>query len=209
MSRNNRHHTNPFSHRGRDQYELACSRTPPVPVVVKDPGINNLVLSSFLASLSVFLDQIFVGKFLLGVFVEELHIRVCRSVINVEMRLLDALAMIPLRIRKAKKTFLQEVIFLVPEGKSNILQAMGIGDTSNAILSPAKCPRSSMFMGEMTPGITISAVILTNCCPLSLGHVRTPLLPVLRSFSILFQTLLLLAQVLMMVDLDHVDGRLR
>lgn len=33
----------------------------------------------------------------------------CRSVINVEMRLLDALAMIPLRIRKAKKTFLQEV----------------------------------------------------------------------------------------------------
>lgn len=73
-----------------------------------------------------------------------------------EMCLLDAFTMVALRVRETKESFLQKItveslalqllhitprwnpLFLIPECKSNILQAMGIRDTSNTILSPTK-----------------------------------------------------------------------
>ncbi|KAG4420573.1 hypothetical protein IFR04_006280 [Cadophora malorum] len=42
MSRNNRHHTNPFSHRGRDQYELACNLPLQVQQALLDLFCGNL-----------------------------------------------------------------------------------------------------------------------------------------------------------------------
>jgi hypothetical protein len=45
--------------------------------------------------------------------------------------------------------------------------------------------------------------------PLSLRHIRPPLLPVLDAVAILFQPLLLLGQVLVIVKDDHLFARIR
>lgn len=62
-------------------------------------------------------------------------------------------------------------------------------------------------MGEVTPCIAIFRVVFTDGCPLALGDVRTPFLPVLLAFAIVLETLLLLAKVLVVVDYDHGGGR--
>jgi hypothetical protein len=68
------------------------------------------------------------------------ELTMCRRIINMKMRLLDTFAMIALRIAQAKQPLLQEVILLVPEGKSHVLQAVSVTDTSDAVLAPSVCP---------------------------------------------------------------------
>lgn len=64
----------------------------------------------------------------------------CRRIIDMEMRLLDTFAMIALGIAQAEEPLLQEVILLVPECKSDILQAVSVANTSDAVLAPSVCP---------------------------------------------------------------------
>lgn len=64
---------------------------------------------------------------------------VCGGVIQVEMCLLDALAMVTLRVAQAEQPFFEKIIFLVPESKSNVLQPVSIGDACYAILAPSIC----------------------------------------------------------------------
>lgn len=64
---------------------------------------------------------------------------VCGSVVQVKMRLFNTLAMVALRVTQAEQSLFQKVIFLVPEGKRNILQSVGIADTCYAVLTPSVC----------------------------------------------------------------------
>lgn len=90
-----------------------------------------------------------------------------RGIIHVKMGLLDALTMISLRIGQAKQAFFQNItkfsrsawpsvelstvdlLFLVPKCKCNVLQAMRIGDTGDAIFTPTKGPRPRMVVWEV------------------------------------------------------------
>jgi hypothetical protein len=58
-------------------------------------------------------------------------------------------------------------------------------------------------MGEMTPSITVLRIVLSYCGPLSFRNIGTPFLPVLLALTVLLESLLLLAQVLVVVELDH------
>ena len=49
-----------------------------------------------------------------------------RSIVEMKVSFLDTLAMIALRVAQAKESFFEEVILLVPEGKCNVLQAVGV-----------------------------------------------------------------------------------
>jgi hypothetical protein len=102
-----------------------------------------------------------------------------------EMCLLDTLAMVTLRVGQTEQTFLQEVtilqsvfyagtgpttlrgaldlLFSIPERKSDVLQTMGVRYSGNAVLAPAERPRSCVIMGEVAPGIAIFTVILSDC----------------------------------------------
>jgi hypothetical protein len=52
----------------------------------------------------------------------------------------------------------ENLLLLVPEGKGDVHAAVGVRDTSNAILTPTESSRASHVVGEMTPGISIVAV---------------------------------------------------
>jgi len=126
-----------------------------------------------------------------------------RGIVNVEMCFLQTLAMISLWVAQAEQSLLQKGILLVPEGKSDVLQAMAITDTSNAVFTPSERSGSSLIVGEVTPSITIVGVIFSDGSPLPFGGVASPSLPVLLAFAVLLQTFLLLAEVLVVIDNDH------
>jgi hypothetical protein len=50
-------------------------------------------------------------------------------------------------------------LLLVPERKGNIHAAVGVRNTSNAILAPTESSRASHVVGEVTPSISIVAVL--------------------------------------------------
>jgi len=56
------------------------------------------------------------------------------------MGLLDALAMVPLRVRQSKEALLEKWVLLVPKGESDVLEAMRIAYPRYSILSPAVGP---------------------------------------------------------------------
>jgi hypothetical protein len=125
------------------------------------------------------------------------------------MCFLETFAMITLRVAQTKQSFLQEIVLLVPKRKGNVLKAVSIAHTGNAIFAPSISSGPCLVMGEMTPSISIVRVVLAYCCPLSFSNIRTPLLPVLGAFSVFFETLLLLTEVFVVVDNNHREGRVR
>jgi hypothetical protein len=54
-------------------------------------------------------------------------------------------------------------LFLVPEGKGNVLQAMRVADTSNAILTPAVCARACHVVSEVCREISETQLPNLRC----------------------------------------------
>lgn len=65
------------------------------------------------------------------------ELTVSGSVVEMEMSLLETLTVIALRIAQTEESFFQEIILFVPKGKGDVLQAMGIGDTSDTVFTPS------------------------------------------------------------------------
>lgn len=63
-----------------------------------------------------------------------------------------------------------------------------------------------MVVREMTPGVTVIRVVLSDGRPLALCNVWAPFLPVFFPFAVLLQTLFFLAQVFVIVDNHHFGG---
>lgn len=81
-----------------------------------------------------------------------------------EVSLLNTLSMVSLRVRETEKPFLEKVtakrssaawpcesqlvnaLFLVPEGKGNVLQSMRIRYACNTVLTPAVGSRPGMIV---------------------------------------------------------------
>lgn len=132
-----------------------------------------------------------------------------RSIVDMEMSLFETFTMIPLGIAQTEQPLFQESILLVPKSEGNMLVAVGIADSSNAILTPSESSRSSLIMGEVAPGISVMRVVFSNRSPLSLSSIATPLLPVLLPFTIFFQAFFFLGEILMVVDDDHLRACLK
>ena len=83
------------------------------------------------------------------------------------MGLFDTLAMVALWVREAEKALLEksadcvrirciadspgisDVLLLVPKGKADILDVMGVADASDAVLAPTVCPGASVLMRKV------------------------------------------------------------
>lgn len=97
--------------------------------------------------------------------------RICathRGVVKMEVSFLDAFAMVSLRVGQPEEALFQEVaggevslrgraerdlrcnlLFLVPKAEGNVLSAVRVTDTGDAILAPAESARSSMIVREI------------------------------------------------------------
>ena len=148
-----------------------------VAVLLEDPGVEELVLHLVAAAPPVRLHQVGVGIGRLRVLVEKLHVRVGRRAVEVEVVLLDVLAVVAFAVREPEEPLLQDRVFAVPqrEGEAEVL--LVVGDPSQTVLAPAIRPGTGVIMGEEVPGISVVAVVLPHRPPLPVREIRAPFPP--------------------------------
>ena len=99
-------------------------------VAVEYAGVNQFVLEVFTRSVPVGHDQLAIRKLSLRVFVQIFHVGVSGSAVDVEVILLDILAMVPLAVGEPKQALLQDRIPLVPERESETEPLLLVADSS-------------------------------------------------------------------------------
>src|SRR5262249_53255205 len=143
-----------------------------ISILVENTGIEQLELALQGAALLVLLDQATVRKFSLWIFVEEFHVRMRRSRIQIEIVFLYILTMVPLVWCQPEEPLLQYRIAPIPERPTKNQQLVPIAETGDGILAPAKCFRARQIMREKSPRIPIGAVILPHRPPRSRRSIR-------------------------------------
>ncbi len=148
-----------------------------IPVVVEDAGVDELVLELLPRPSPVGLDQVPVRKLALRVLVQELHVRVRRRAVDVEVVLLHVLAVVALAVGEAVEALLQDRITLVPQREGEAQPLLVVAQAAEPVLAPLVGARARLVMREVIPGVAVVAVVLANRAPLPLAQIRPPFLP--------------------------------
>ena len=149
-----------------------------VAVLVKDAGVEQLVLEIALGPAAGLLDELAVGVALLRVLVERFEVGARGGGIEVVVELLDVLAVVALRAREAEQTLLEDGVDAVVEREREAQPALAVADPEQAVLAPAVHPTARVLVGEVAPGAALGRVVFAHGAPLPLGKVGTPALPV-------------------------------
>ena len=173
-----------------------------VAILGEDAGIEELVFRQVRAAPGVLLHQIRIGKRPLRIFVEHLQIRMRGGGIQIEVMLLDVLAVIALRIGQSEQALLQNRIAPVPQCQRQAHALFGIRESRDAVLAPAIGAAARVIVREVFPGGAARAVILADGAPLAFAQIRTPVLPALGSGDLGEQSLALDVHVLCSLRLD-------
>jgi hypothetical protein len=107
-----------------------------VAIVVEGARVEQLVLELFPGSPAVGLDQVPVGVLPLRVFVEILHVRVGGRAVEVEVVLLDVLAVVGLTVGESEQALLQDGVALVPQGQGEAEPLLVIREAREPVLAP-------------------------------------------------------------------------
>ncbi len=162
-----------------------------VPVVVEDAGVDQLVLELLPRPALVRFHQVPVRELPLRVLVEVLHVRVRGRRVDVEVILLDVLAVVPLAVGEPEEALLEDGVALVPQGEGKAQALLVVRDPAEAVLAPAVGPRAGLVVAEVGPRVSVLAVVLADRAPLPLAQVGPPLLPGDARLSGFVQPLLL------------------
>src|SRR5262245_32538277 len=100
-----------------------------------------------------------------------------RRAVEVEVVLLDVLAMVAFAVGEAEEPLLEDLVLPVPQREGEAQVLLVIGNAGDAVLAPAIRPRAGVIVGEEVPGIAVLAVILAHRPPLPLREIRSPLPP--------------------------------
>ena len=107
-----------------------------ITAVVEDAGIDEFVFLLMPRPRPVHRHQFAVGELGVRVLVEITLVAVCRQVIDVEVILLDVLAVVALGIRQAEQALLQDRVALVPQRDSQAQPLLVVADPGYTVLAP-------------------------------------------------------------------------
>jgi hypothetical protein len=88
-----------------------------VAVIVKHPGVEQLILRRVLPATTIFFDEPGVRELRLRIFVEGFHVGVGGRGVEIEIAFLDVLAMVAFRTGESEEPFFEDRIAAVPEGQ--------------------------------------------------------------------------------------------
>src|SRR5437588_6890564 len=100
-----------------------------------------------------------------------------RQTVEMEVALLDVLAMVRLTRHEAEVALLEDRVLLVPERQRPAEDLITITETGDAVLTPAESFRARQVVRKVRPGIAIRAVVLAHRPPRAVGEIRTPFSP--------------------------------
>ena len=152
-----------------------------VAALVEDAGVEQLVLGIVVAAPLRLRHQLPVGERGLRVLVEHLQVAVRGRAVQVEVALLDVLAVVALDAGQAEQPLLEDRVASVPQrdGEAQVLGA--IADAGQAVLVPAVRAAGRVIVRKVVPRRTVSAVVFAYRAPRPFAEVRPPLLPVGRT----------------------------
>jgi hypothetical protein len=149
----------------------------------EDPGVQQLVFELVAPPRPVGAHQVVVGIGALRVLVQVLEIRVRRRRVEVEVVFLDVLAVIAFAIGESEQPLLQDRIGAVPQRQRDAQPLPIVGQSRQAVFTPAVGAGARLIVREVIPGVSALAVVLTHRAPLSLAQVRTPASPLFTVLS--------------------------
>src|SRR5215472_8748271 len=148
-----------------------------ISVFIEDTGVEQFVFGICLTAAPVGLYQIQIRIFILGIFVQILHIRVARGAVEVIVILLDVLTVIGFAVGQAEHPFLEDRVLAVPQGQRKAQSLLVIADPGEAVLAPVIGARARLIVAEIVPRVPVIAVILADGAPLAFAEVGPPLPP--------------------------------
>src|SRR5260370_16951589 len=101
----------------------------------------------------------------------------CWRRIEIEVLLLDVLAVIAFVPRQPKKPFLQNSIAPIPHRQAETNHLVPVAYTSDPVFAPPVCSRPRVIVREKLPRRAVGAVILPHLPPLPLPDIPPPPLP--------------------------------
>src|SRR2546422_5152189 len=149
-----------------------------VAIFLEGPGVHELELGVTAAAPLVLFDEPRVGNLALGILVETLHIGVGRRGVEVEVIVLDVLAVVPLRAGEAENPLLENRVLLVPEREREAEPLVIVRDPEETVLSPAIGAGPRVVMREVVPRRPVGGEVLTARPPLPLRQGGSPPPPV-------------------------------
>jgi len=123
------------------------------------------------------LDEVGVWIGALRILVEVLHRRVRGRRVDVEVVLLDVLAVVALAVGEAEQALLQDRIDAVPQREREAQALLVVAGPGDAVLAPAIGARARVVVREVVPGAAGVAVVLADGAPLALAQIRPPAPP--------------------------------
>ena len=160
-----------------------------VPVFVEDPGVEQLELRLSAPAPRVLLEQALVREFRLRVLVEGLHVGVGGRPVQVEVQLLDVLAVIALGTGEAEEALLENGIALVPQREGEAEALVVVAQAQQAVLAPPVGARAGVVVGKVVPGVAVGRIVLAHRPPLAIGEIGAPAAPVRRACACLRESL--------------------
>ncbi len=122
-------------------------------------------------------DQVRVGIRALRILVQILHVRVAGDVVEVEVVLLDVLAVIAFVAGQAEHPLLEDRVGAVPQREREAQLLLVVADAGDAVLAPAVGARARVIVRQVLPRGPVGAVVLAHRAPLPLGQIRAPQAP--------------------------------
>ncbi len=149
-----------------------------VAAAVEHAGVQQFVLGLMPAARAVGAHDVVVGIGRLRVLVQVLHVRVRGRAVEVEVVLLDVLAVVAFAVGQTEGALLQDRVTAVPQRQREAQHLVVVADAGQAVLAPAVGARTRLVVAEVVPGVAVGAVVLAHRAPLALAQVRAPFLPV-------------------------------
>jgi hypothetical protein len=100
-----------------------------------------------------------------------------RRAVEVEVVLLDVLAVVALAVGEPEQPLLEDRVAPVPEREREAQALLVVADATESVFAPAVGAGSRLFVREVVPGVAVLAVVLADRAPLALAEIGAPFLP--------------------------------
>ena len=158
-----------------------------IAVLIEHTGVEQFILKTAAPSLAALFDQISIGKRRLGILVQILHVRVRRRAVEIEVILLDILAVVAFAVGQPKQALFKNRVLFVPQGQGKAQPLVVIGDSGQTVLAPAIGARTGLVVSEVGPSIAFFTVIFAHGPPLPFAEIRSPFLPWTFIFPVFYE----------------------
>src|SRR5205823_302728 len=128
----------------------------------KDAGIDQFVFGFTSSAETVLCHQFSVGEGALRIFVQRLHIGMCRRTVKKVIVLLHILTVVALGAGQTEEAFFKDGICSIPQAQREAQATLFVADAQQAIFAPAVSTGARMVMWKEIPGTTRRRIVLTN-----------------------------------------------